>query len=123
MPLRLRLSLGLALLALASAACAWSVPADPGKNAALRARPDSVSAGRSTRGEFAPRQDRGEVPTRDSTARAIYLERCSKCHEPFPPSHASADEWPALVRKYGPRAGLFGGEREGVLRWLQENAR
>jgi hypothetical protein len=59
----------------------------------------------------------------DDGARAIYLQRCSQCHEPFSPRHASPAEWPGLVRKYGPRAGLFGDERGRVLRWLQANAR
>src|SRR5437773_1006607 len=67
-------------------ACSWSVPADPGKNAALRGRPAPV----------------------DDGARTLYVQHCSRCHEPFSPSHATAEEWPSLVRRYGPRAGLFG---------------
>ena len=59
----------------------------------------------------------------DDGARAIYLQRCGQCHEPFSPRHAAADEWPALVRKYGPRAGLFGEERGRVERWLVANSR
>ena len=40
------------------------------------------------------------------------MARCGQCHAPFSPRHASADEWPTFVRKYGPRAGLFGEDSE-----------
>ena len=100
------------------AACAWSVPADPGANARLRSGSASDRAAPS-----ADRAGRAASRAADDGARSIYMNRCSKCHEPFAPSHASPGEWPALVRRYGPRAGLFGDERERVLRWLQANAR
>jgi hypothetical protein len=110
--------------ALSLAACAWSVPADPGMNASIRrstsvpdAQPTGLSSSTSVRSTA-----RGAGPL-DDGARDIYLRRCSQCHEPFSPRHATANEWPALVRKYGPRAGLFGEERERVVRYLQATAR
>ena len=109
--------LALAGLILSLAACAWAVPADPGLNAQMRSR-SAPPAGPAASGA-----SRAALPAEDDGAGAIYRERCSKCHEPFPPTHASAGEWPVFVRKYGPRAGLFGEERERVLRWLQANAR
>jgi len=63
-----RLSPSLAVVALAAAACAWSVPADPGKNAALRSR-GAVPAE-----AIAPRAPSAA----DAAAGALYLERCSK---------------------------------------------
>jgi hypothetical protein len=108
----------------ALAACTWSVPADPGENARLRAglpawtvpatNPATPAAGDA---RAYPR------PAPDDGAKAIYLARCSACHEPFAPTHVSAGEWPTYVAKYGPRAGLFGQERARVLAWLQAASR
>lgn len=107
-----------------STACSWAVPADPGQNARLRSH--GSDAGPAADSGFAA----GPAPVRavggdatDDGARAVYFQRCAQCHEPFSPKFASADEWPGYVRKYGPRAGLFGGERDRVVRWLQANAR
>ena len=115
----------LATLAVVTSACAWSVPADPGRNALLRghaAGTDADEAPIRTPGGAAPAEVLGgNAP--DAGARALYLTKCSQCHEPFSPRHASAAEWPALVRRYGPRAGLFGEDRERVLHYLQANAR
>ena len=104
--------------------CTWAVPADPGQNARLRSHASDASP--VAESASAP----GPAPVRalfgdatDDGARAVYLHRCGQCHEPFSPRHASADEWPGYVRKYGPRAGLFGEERDRVLRWLQANSR
>jgi hypothetical protein len=58
----------------------------------------------------------------DPGARAIYLDRCSRCHEPFDPSYAPASQWPMFVARYGPRAGLVGHDRDRVLAWLQANS-
>ena len=71
---------------------------------------------------LAPVRALGGDATDDGT-RAVYMQRCGQCHEPFSPRHASAAEWPGYVRKYGPRAGLFGEERDRVVRWLMANAR
>ena len=107
------------------AACAWSVPADPGMNARQRGGLGVVPAatgparGVLSAGRGVPRS----TARSDDGARAVYLERCGRCHEPFSPRHAAADEWPGIVRKMGPRAGLFGAERGRVLSWLQANAR
>ncbi len=109
----------LALLVLALAACAWSVPADPGLNAAERA--DAAAAPAAA--EPAVTSSRAPAAADDPEARAIYLQRCSRCHEPFSPTHLSAAQWPIYVARYAPRAGLYGAERERVLRWLQANAR
>ncbi len=107
-------------------ACSWSVPADPGENARLRAdrvaeEPVSAAAApyAGTEGPAAPGTSTTDA---DPGARDVYLRRCGQCHAPFPPSHASAARWPSLVRHYGPRAGLFGAERERVIRWLEANA-
>jgi hypothetical protein len=108
----------LAACALGAAACAWSVPADPGENSRVRARPATAVAAR-------PRDARTLSPGRvgDPGAAAVYERKCGECHAPFPPTHATAAEWPTYVRRYGPRAGLFGAERARVLSWLQANAR
>ena len=121
-PLRAALSaLSASLLAASLVACAWSVPADPGENARLR--------GRSVVEEPLPPLSPGTaLPSRvvagaDDGAASLYASRCGRCHAPFSPRYATAEEWPGHVRKYGPRAGLFGEERERVLRWLVGNAR
>ncbi len=108
------------------AACAWSVPADPGMNARQRAGLDVVPAASGpVRGGVpaAARGGSGSGARFDDGARTVYLDRCARCHEPFSPRHASPDEWPGIVRKMGPRAGLFGAERQRVVEWLQANAR
>ena len=113
------LSLLAASAAALLAACAWSVPADPGL--VVECRP--CGPGPCGRVPAAtPGAPVGRVAA-DDGARAIYLDRCSRCHEAFPPSHATPAQWPIFVRKYGPRAGLFGEERERVIRWLQANSR
>jgi hypothetical protein len=115
------LLLGGALAALP--ACSWSVPADPGRNAAQRTHvePDDGSYG-------APAPEGGVVDAArgadaDPAAGALYARRCAQCHEPFAPSTFTAAEWPTYVDRYGPRAGLFGAERARVLAWLQAHAR
>jgi hypothetical protein len=117
-----RLPLSLAALSFtALAACTWSVPADPGENARLRAGPPEWTMPPAP----APAGGASAYPMQapDDGARGIYLARCSTCHEPFAPTHVSAAEWPYYVNKYGPRAGLFGQERARVLAWLQANTR
>lgn len=94
---------------LLAAACGWSVRAEPVGRAGAPQDPSSPvvdgAQGASTR--------------EDREAQALYVSHCGRCHEPFPPSHATAEAWPGLVGKYGPRARLFGSERQRVLRWLQ----
>jgi len=97
----------LLLLLPAAAACGWSVRVEPARP------PRAVGA--------APAADRIPVGG-DPEARALYLDRCGRCHDPFPPSHAPAKAWPRLVAKYGPRAQLFGDERARVLAWLKTQA-
>jgi cytochrome c5 len=107
----------LALAALPVATACWSVPADPGANARLRSRahaPGAAVAG-------APAAAAGEGAV-DAGAAGVYYTRCAQCHEAYPPGAFSAGEWPLYVDRYGPRAGLYGGERARVLRWLQANA-
>jgi len=126
------LALFAASCAAALAACSWSVPADPGLVA--QCRPCKPGRGRlgsvpatSAAPAGAPASPRPAAsppsPRADDGARAIYVQHCSRCHAPFSPTHATAAEWPVFVRKYGPRAGLFGADRERVLAWLQANAR
>lgn len=100
------------------AACAWSVPADPGRNAAERTRPATPPPPSAARVGGAP-----AFRAADDATRALYEERCGRCHAPFDPRHATPDQWPGLVRRYGPRAGLFGEERARVLAWLVARAR
>jgi hypothetical protein len=114
-------SLGLVALALvfslSTLACSWSVPADPGLNFLRRTRPEAAPQQAAT-----PVADSGYVRVADdSGARALYMDHCSRCHAPFDPSAVTAAQWPMYVAKYGPRAGLFGANRERVLRWLQAN--
>jgi hypothetical protein len=103
------------LLAVAVAACSVSVPADPAANARLRKRrttpPGAVALALS-----------GRTPAGDPATRALYEDKCGQCHAPIPPTFATAEDWPVFVRRYGPRAGLFGAERARVLAWLQGNA-
>jgi cytochrome c553 len=91
------LLLGCAAIVFAGA-CSWSVPADPALNAQTAAWDDPG-------------------------ARALYMDRCGRCHEPWPTTHVTAAEWPRYVARYGPEAGLFGADRARVLRWLQAHAR
>lgn len=118
-PALCRLLLGAALLAAPLPACSSSVPADPGRNARLRQRPDAAPEGSEAAGATAP-SARADA---DPAAGALYAGRCGQCHEPFAPATFHAGEWPTYVDRYAPRAGLFGQERQRVLRWLQANAR
>jgi mono/diheme cytochrome c family protein len=106
----------LAVLALAAAACGWSVPADPGENARQRTRQSPALAPSPQATVAAPRPA-------DAATQALYAQKCGACHAPFSPAYASASEWPTFVRRYGPRAGLFGADRARVLAWLQDHAR
>lgn len=93
-------------------ACSWGVPADPGMNARVRAEPASLAPGPATP---APA---GLAGTLDARAGALYAQRCSQCHELIPPPSLTATQWRMALRKYGPRAGLFGAERTQVEAWL-----
>jgi mono/diheme cytochrome c family protein len=101
-------------LVVATSACAWSVPADPGRNTALRSRTEIEAVTALT--------DEASAAN-DPATEALYVQHCGRCHAPLPPTHATAGQWPMYVQRYGPRAGLFGIERKRVLRWLQANAR
>jgi hypothetical protein len=116
--------LGSALAGLLVAACSWSVPADPGEQARLAAlaAPPSASPAAADHGPTTTSAASAPAAGADAGARAIYVARCGQCHAPFAPSHAPAARWPSIVRHYGPRAGLFGAERERVVRWLQASA-
>lgn len=100
-------------------ACSWAVPADPGLNTQLRGGGDWVM----TEADPTPLPEVDLSAASDTGARDIYLRKCSQCHEPYHPTALPASEWPPAVRKYGPRAGLFGSERERVQAWLMANAR
>jgi hypothetical protein len=143
-PHRLLPSFVAVLSAASLAACAWSVPADPGLVAECRpckpgcahlrrepvpseTAPPSAASVAGAAAAAPPATPRATSsppsPRNDAGARTIYTEHCSRCHAAFPPTHATAAEWPVFVRKYGPRAGLFGSDRDRVLAWLQANAR
>ncbi|MDA1193697.1 MAG: hypothetical protein O2894_00780 [Planctomycetota bacterium] len=111
-----RVVLGAALLPLV-AACAWQVPADPGLNFKYRSRASQPAAFVS-----APAEQVSVSAASDEGARALYLDHCSRCHQPFDPQSVPAAQWPLYVAKYAPRAGLFGTDRSRVLAWLQANA-
>ncbi len=110
------LILGAVICALGAACSGFSVPADPGLRAKMYggASEEAASpvAATATRPAFA-----------DEGARTLYMSHCGACHEPFDPGSMGAGDWPRFVRKYGPRAGLFGANRARVLTWLQANAR
>jgi hypothetical protein len=112
------LILTLLALPLAVAACSWQVPADPGLNYQQRVRTPAVAST-----PMAPAAA-GQPPAlaQDAGARALYMNHCSRCHAPFAPSSLRAGQWPMYVRKYAPRAQLFGADRARVLAWLQANA-
>jgi hypothetical protein len=115
------LSLAIPAAALGLAACAWSVPADPGLNGARRS-PEAYMATAPSGGGA-----RGEVlagpGTDDPVARSLYVRHCGRCHQLHAPSHLSSEAWPGMVRSMGPRAGLFGANRERVTRWLVASSR
>lgn len=102
--------------ALLLAACSWSVPANPGRNVALR---DPDTSWTTTQVSL---EGADGTATDDAEAARMYVTRCGKCHVPFPPTQVPAARWPFFVAKYGPRAGLFGEDRERVLVWLMANA-
>ncbi len=115
------LAMGLSALA----ACAWSVPADPGRNALERSHDPGAGllvASSDASARSGPARAIGGAAS-DDGARVLYLSKCGQCHAPWPTTHASAAQWPGFVAKYGPRAGLFGADRDRVLRWLQANSR
>jgi hypothetical protein len=117
---RPRAALAALAAALLVAACSWGVPADPGVWAQRTMPPASAApSGFATAGSPG---GPGATADADPGARSVYLQKCGQCHVPFSPTHASPARWPSLVRHYGPRAGLFGAERERVVRWLQANA-
>jgi cytochrome c5 len=108
-----------ALLATPLVACAWSVPADPGRNVRERGHVDATVAS----APAARARATAPIAAGDDGTRALYERKCGQCHAPFSPRHATPAQWPGLVRNYGPRAGLFGEERARVTRWLQAAAR
>jgi hypothetical protein len=118
---RLLLPFSTAVAALALVACAWSVPADPGLNAARRS-PDAYAAS-APAGGLAQGQTLSGPGADDPVARSLYAQHCGRCHALFAPRHLSAEAWPAMVRSMAPRAGLFGANRERVAAWLVANAR
>ena len=108
--------LAAALVASLSAACSWSVPADPGLNSQQRSRAQS----RVQTVSFEPGRS---AQAHDPGAETLYYEHCSRCHVAFHPTHLTAAEWPRYVRRYAPRANLHGENRQRVQRWLMANAR
>jgi len=114
------------LLLLLLGSCSSAVPADPGLNAKLRGKPDAGAAG--GQGAAGPGNAGGAGVTpataeADEGARRLYLNHCGRCHQPFAPAARRAADWPRYVRRYAPRAGLFGADRARVLAWLQAHAR
>jgi hypothetical protein len=114
------LLLGCAAIVFAGA-CSWSVPADPALNA--RRRGADIGAAPAASGPLPAAGAAQTAAWDDPGARALYMDRCGRCHEPWPTTHVTAAEWPRYVARYGPEAGLFGADRARVLRWLQAHAR
>ena len=106
-------TIALPLFVLLASACRWAVPADPGLNAKLRQKPRT----------FVQTQSGDSDVAQDEDARILYMEKCGRCHAPYAPSYLSASRWPSMMRKYAPRAGLYGADRERVQSWLLANAR
>jgi hypothetical protein len=48
----------------------------------------------------------------------FYEARCGVCHVPFHKSVFRADQWPAIVENFAPRAGLSRSQRERIVRYL-----
>jgi hypothetical protein len=48
-----------------------------------------------------------------------YRRRCGGCHDVFPPYAYSDAEWPAIVRRKRPDAGLTDAEVQELIEWLQ----
>jgi len=99
----------LAVFALAAAACAGR-SRGPGEECGARSR-GAVPRGNCPRAPSAADGAAGASTSRDArsaTRRSLRATRRGRVA--------------ALVRKYGPRAGLFGEERDRVLRWLVARA-
>jgi mono/diheme cytochrome c family protein len=50
--------------------------------------------------------------------RALYAQRCSRCHELFDPSIHAAGQWETAVREMNARAGLSEAEERLVVQYL-----
>jgi mono/diheme cytochrome c family protein len=76
---------------------------------------------------MAEREARLPLPTAPDSAtdaryrqgRSLYVRKCALCHDLFEPTEFSAHEWPAYVKRYGPRAGLSAVQRTDVTAYLQ----
>jgi hypothetical protein len=55
-------------------------------------------------------------------AKAVYEARCALCHPAWAPTDYAPAEWPALVDKFAPLAGLTRAERDAVLAYLVREA-
>jgi len=110
---QIAVGLALPLFVLLASACRWAVPADPGLNARLRQKP----------APFVQTESVTPDAARDEATRTLYMDKCGRCHAPYAPGYLGASRWPAMVRKYAPRAGLYGEDRERVQSWLVANAR
>jgi mono/diheme cytochrome c family protein len=49
----------------------------------------------------------------------LYVDKCSSCHAPFPPSHLPATAWPHQVDEMAKPAHLTGAERDAIVAYLQ----
>ena len=58
---------------------------------------------------------------RTANPQKLYERRCARCHDLFAPSDFADDEWPELVRRYAPRAGIRPSLRPSMIAWLQAN--
>ena len=76
---------------------------------------------------MAEREARLPLPTAPDSAtearyrsgRSLYVRKCALCHDLFEPNEFGAHEWPAYVKRYGPRAGLNTDQRADVVAYLQ----
>ena len=58
-----------------------------------------------------------------ATAEKSYRTVCSGCHELYPPTAYTANQWPGLVKKMQKKAGFSDAEKTQILAYLNANAR
>ena len=57
-------------------------------------------------------------PTTLTSGRALFLNRCARCHAIPAVSKQSAEKWPKIVAKMSKRSGLKGEQSQAVLAYI-----